>query len=101
MRTGVGSDMSFHPASNGLIPLREKTVPASPADVFFAGVERADMRYEQFEIEIDTTGGGVVYIRQDGLNGEDAETVVLAIHQVPAFIAALKAEIAKAEKGER
>ena len=35
------------------------------------------------------------------MNGEDAEVVVLAIHQVPAFIAALKAEIAKAEKGER
>ena len=45
--------MSFHPASNGLIPLREKTVPASPADVIFAGVERADMRYEQFEIKVD------------------------------------------------
>ena len=35
--------MSFHPASNGLIPLREKTVPASPADVIFSGVERASM----------------------------------------------------------
>ena len=93
--------MSFHPASNGLIPLREKTVPASPADVIFAGAERADMRYEQFEIEVDVSGSGIVYIRQDGMNGEDAEVVVLAIHQVPAFIAALKAEIAKAEKGER
>lgn len=94
--------MSFHPASNGLIPLREKTVPASPADVIFAGVERADMRYEQFEIEIeiDTTGGGVVYISQDGLNGEDAETVVLGVHQVPFFIAALKESVAKIEKAE-
>lgn len=35
--------MFFHPASNGLIPLREKTVPASPADVIFAGAERASM----------------------------------------------------------
>ena len=92
--------MSFHPASNGLIPLRVKTVPASPADVIFAGVGRADMRYEQFEIEIDTTGGGVVYIRQDGLNGEDAETVVLGVHQVPFFIAALKESVAKIEKAE-
>lgn len=42
--------MSFHTASDGLIPLSEKTAPASPADVFFAGVERATMRFGQFEI---------------------------------------------------
>ena len=35
--------MFFHPASNGLIPLREKTVPASSADVIFAEAERASM----------------------------------------------------------
>lgn len=44
--------MRFHTASNGLIPLSEKTAPASPADVFFAGVERATMRFEQFEIRV-------------------------------------------------
>ena len=79
--------MRFHTASNGLIPLSEKTAPASPADVFFAGVERAAMRFEQFEIQVHP---------KDGLNGEAPAVIVLGLHQIPSFIAHLKAEVARA-----
>ena len=91
--------MSFHPASNGLIPLREKTVPASPADVFFAGVERADMRYEQFEIKVDEQDGSV-YINQDGGNGDRDDMVKLSLHQVPMFIAAIQKAVADVGKAD-
>lgn len=87
--------MRFHTASNGLIPLSEKTAPASPADVFFAGVERATMRFEQFEIQVHPKDG-VVEMRQDGLNGEAPAVIVLGLHQIPSFIAHLKAEVARA-----
>ena len=87
--------MRFHTASNGLIPLSEKTAPASPADVFFAGVERAAMRFEQFEIQVRPKDG-VVEMRQDGLNGEAPAVIVLGLHQIPSFIAHLKAEVARA-----
>lgn len=37
LQNSTGSDMSFHPASNGLIPLREKQIHPLPADVIFTG----------------------------------------------------------------
>lgn len=35
--------MIFHPARKGVAPRIEKTAPASPAEVFIAGNERAIM----------------------------------------------------------
>ena len=55
------------------------------------------MRYEQFQIDVDDEG--VVFIRQDGGAMEEADVVMLRVHQIPAFIEALTREIAKAKEG--
>lgn len=57
------------------------------------------MRHEQFEILVDTEVD-MVSISQDGEDGHAMSVVNLSIGQVPAFIAELNAEIAKATKGD-
>lgn len=57
------------------------------------------MRYEQFEIEVDIECD-LVSIYQDSTDGEPRDIVNLSVGQIPAFIAALNAEIAKATKGD-
>ncbi len=89
--------MFFHPASNGLIPLREKQPHPLPADVILMGESKVNMRYEQFEICVDIEND-MVSICQDGNDGKD--WVVLSINQVPAFISALNSEISQATKGD-
>ena len=79
MQNGTESDMSFHPASNGLIPLREKTVPASPADVIFAGAERADMKLAaEAETEVFRNDEGGVSVIQSCAATGDANLVYFA-----------------------
>lgn len=73
--------MIFHPARKGVAPRIEKTVPASPAVVIFAGAERATMKLEKtFETEIFINDGGL-YITQTGELGDDDSIILLSREQ--------------------
>lgn len=47
--------MILHPAREWVAPTTEKTAPASPADVFFAGQPRATMKYEMADVHATLT----------------------------------------------
>ena len=64
-----------------------------PLVSFFTGFERADMRFEQFEIELID---GQVVISQDGQFGEDAYSVAFPPEQIEILIVQLRAAVLRA-----
>lgn len=63
------------------------------AGFFFTGFERANMRFEQFEIELID---GQVVISQDGQFGEDAYSVAFPPEQIEILIVQLRAAVLRA-----
>lgn len=57
------------------------------------------MRYEQFEITVDKQDG-CVFIKQERGNGDPDDMVMLSLHQVPMFIAALQKAVADVGKAD-
>ena len=63
------------------------------------GASKVNMRYEQFEIDVDAEEGSV-FISQDNSNNDRADCVKLGLHQLPSFIAALQQAVEPVAKAD-
>ncbi len=65
-----------------------------PLVSFFTGSERAGMRFEQFQLQVED---GDILISQDGEYGEPEDVIRLSPDQVDFFIEQLRAAATKAK----